>query len=240
LLGVFHGDGSTYFAEDGGGVITFACVPPENQAKISKALDRLKIPWGTTKTGVHVYSVRLAEDFARFKVSGLDREKWVFPENPAHWEEWVAGLLDSDGSVSRDGRGISFSQKAHGGFDFLRAVLDRLGVSYSTNDRPPRDRSKQQECLRILAGSRDLFKKFVKPRYPKKRARLAQATPPKLHDLGGQRFGSRVVLYHLFRSASSQWMTRCDCGLVAPVAAQKLLAGKSWACRSCTAQQKVA
>lgn len=240
LLGVFHGDGSTHFAEDGGGTVTFACAPPENRDKITATLDHLGIPWGTVSTGIQVYSVRLAEDFARFKVSGLDRERWMFPENPAHWGEWIAGFLDSDGCVSSDGRTISFSQKAHGGLDFLRRALDHLGIDYSTDYRPPRGRSKRQECVRILAGSRDLFKKIVRPRYPKKETRLAQATPSRLQDLTGQRFGSRVALHHVFRSIPSQWMTRCDCGLVAPVATQRLLAGTSWACRSCTARQKAA
>lgn len=240
LLGVFHGDGSTNLFKDGGGTVTFACLPSENQAKITEALDRLKIPWGNTKTGIQIYSVRLAKDFARFKVSGLGREQWMFPEAPAYWEEWLAGLLDADGSVSRDGRGISFSQKAHGGFDFLRAALDRFGVTYSTDDRPPRGRAKRQENLRILAGSRDTFKSFVHPRYPKKANRLAQATPPRLQELTGRRFGSRVVLHHISRSSPSKWMTKCDCGLVMPVATYRLLTGSSHACRSCTARRKAA
>jgi hypothetical protein len=233
---VFHGDGSTSFAEDGGGAVTFACVPSENQAKIAEALDRLGVSWGKISTGIQVYSVRLAEDFARFKVSGLDREQWMFPEDPDHWGEWIAGFLDSDGCVSRDGRGISFSQKAHGGLDFFRAALNRLEINYSTDSRPPRGRARRQEGIRILAGSRDIFKALVNPRYPKKATRLAQATPPRLRDLTGQRFGSRVALNHIFRSSPSQWMTRCDCGLVAPVIAQSLLK----ACRSCTARQKAA
>lgn len=238
LLGVFHGDGSTYFAEDGGGTVTFACTPPENQAKISETLDRLGVPWGKTGNGVNVYSVRLAEGFARFKVSGLGREQWMFPENPTHWEEWIAGLLDSDGCVSRDGRSISFSQKAHGGLDFLRVGLGHLEIASTTYDRPSRGRAKPQECVQILAGSRDAFKTLVRPRYPKKSFRLAQTTPPRLRNLTGLRFGRRVVLHHVSGSIPTQWMTRCDCGFLFPVAAQKLLTGKSHACRSCTDQRK--
>lgn len=233
ILGVFHGDGSTTFPEDGGGIVTFSCAPPECQQQIEQALDRVGVPWGQTPNGVHVYSVSLARTLARFKTSGRGREAWYMPESPTHVGEWLAGLLDSDGGVSKNGRVIEYYQKSHKGFDLLRRFLKDLEIEVSTYKRGRRGSSSPQETVRIRAGSRNRFKKFVHPRYPEKKRRINLPTSPPGHDLTGRVFGNRVALYRVYGSVPSKWMTRCSCGLERAVSTQKLLSGKSQTCAEC-------
>lgn len=172
LLGLFHGDGNTFFFEEGGATLTFSSTPPENQAVIIGTLNRLGIPHGTTKNGVHVYSVELARDFARFKVSSRRNPSWMFPETPACWASWLAGLLDADGTVSADGRVITFYQRPHGGLDVVCDILETMGIAFSTSYR--QRETTQEESVTILAANRSRFIEFVRPRFPKRRTRLAR------------------------------------------------------------------
>ena len=171
VLGLFHGDGSTHLAEEGGGSVMFACRPPENQDVIVETLRCLGVPSGTTKSTVNVYSVRLAQQMARFKISSRVHPRWMFPEVPSCWASWLAGLLDADGSVSPNGRRTVFYQRPHGGLDVVCEVLDGLGISYSTRYRQ-RERT-QEEAVEILAGGRARFVEVVRPRFPKRKTRLA-------------------------------------------------------------------
>jgi len=172
LLGVFHGDGSTSVSEKYGGTVTFACTPPENQAEIVRALSRLGIQHGITNDHVNVYSVRLAQDMARFKISSRQKKGWMFPEKPGCWASWLAGLLDADGCVSKTGRAITYYQYPHGGLDVVCDVLDEMGIPYSTGCRFRENT--EEESVSILAAGRSRFIEHVHPRYPRKQSRLMQ------------------------------------------------------------------
>ena len=172
LLGLFHGDGSTFIFAEGGGTVTFSCTPPENQTVIQQTLKSLGIQSGVTKDHVNVYSVRLARDLARFKVSSRENPRWMFPEEPSCWASWLAGLLDADGCVSKTGRSIVYYQFPHGGLDTVCEVLDGMGVSYSTGYR--QRENTQEESVSILASGRARFVAFVAPRFPKRKTRLAR------------------------------------------------------------------
>lgn len=172
LLGLFHGDGSTSFPEDGGGTVTFACTPPENQEVIQNALRRLGVRSGTTNDHVNVYSVSLARDLARFKNSSRKDPQWMFPECPQHWVQWLAGFLDADGTVSPDGRSIVFYQRPHGGLDVVCDVLEDLEIPFSARYRQ-RDTT-QEESVAVLAAGRAKFARVVKPRFVKRARRLAR------------------------------------------------------------------
>jgi hypothetical protein len=169
LLGVFHGDGCTSTLDGEGGTTTFTAKPREHQQLIREALSRVGITdgVGVTPNGVNVYSVTLAKDLQRFKVSGVDQEAWMFPEPPKYWWLWAAGLLDADGTVKKNGR-VAYYQKPHGGFDFLVELLEREGIRYS---RIPHS-TRNLEIVSILKAGHKQFLSLVQPRYPKKAARL--------------------------------------------------------------------
>jgi len=170
LLGLFHGVGSTWKDKDGGGNVTFASTSQENRNVIRAALTAVGIKEGVgeTRNGVHVYSVRLASDLGRFKVSGRDREGWMFPEHPSHWTEWLAGLLDADGWVRKDGCRARYYQKRHGGFDWASKALTRLGIQHTRRPRSDRPQEEIYICTRSMGAFRDL----VHPRFPKKARRI--------------------------------------------------------------------
>jgi len=122
---------------------------------------------GVTANGVNIYSVRLAKDLGRFKVSGVGHEKWMFPEYPAHWGPWLAGLLDADGTVQTTSR-VIYYQKPHGGLDRVAQVLTDLGIQYTRRIRPDRN----LEELSIQKASLGVFRAQVQPRFPRKALRL--------------------------------------------------------------------
>lgn len=92
----------------------------------------------------------------------------MFPEEPTYWGEWVAGLLDADGSVSKTGQ-VVFYQKPHGGLDRLVEVLSQMGVGHTQRKRPDRN----LERVYIRKGSLDVFRGAVAPRFSPKRQRLS-------------------------------------------------------------------
>ena len=172
LLGLFHGDGCTSVSRENGGAVIFAAKPPEHQEIITHALAEIAVSEGVgrTRNGVNVYSTVLARDLSRFKVSGVGKERWMFPEQPCHWGSWVAGLLDADGHVT-SGKKVTFYQKRHGGFDVLSNVLTERGIKFS---RAPRATRPTQEVITILKESLEEFCSWVQPRYPIKAARLGK------------------------------------------------------------------
>lgn len=172
LLGHFHGDGCTQVSPSEGGLVHFAAKPNENKQMLVEALMRVGVVSGVgvLPNGVSVYSVSLAKDLARFKVSGVGKERWMFPQDPSFWGEWVAGLLDSDGSVRPNGQ-VHFYQKKHGGFDRLAAVLSTHGLHFTRYRRSDRN----LESVYIRKESMGLFRTWCSPRFPKKAGRLEAA-----------------------------------------------------------------
>lgn len=168
LLGLFHGDGYARVS-DAGGFVNFAAAPLAHQDIIAGILTSVGIHDGMGKIhqGVNVYSIQLAKDFQRFKVSGVGHEKWLFPDIPSNWGAWLAGFLDADGTVGLDGR-ITFFQKPHGGMDFVAQALNTLGVRYTRRQHKTRN----LEELYVLKEDIEIFKKYVQPKFPKKFGRL--------------------------------------------------------------------
>ena len=153
-------------------MVTFAAAPAVHQEIIQKTLTAVGLVGGVgvTANGVNVYSVRLAQDLGRFKVSGVGQEEWMFPEVIPHKGEWLAGLLDADGTVRANQR-VIYYQKPHGGLDKVAEILEGLGVSFTRHRRPDRN----LEDLEIRKESRPLFQSHVQPRFPRKAARFAFA-----------------------------------------------------------------
>lgn len=158
----------------------FACKPKDRQAEILKGLKSVGLMGGIhqNRNGVRVFSTTLALDFLRFKVCGVGHESWVFDETPLHKGEWVAGLLDADGSVRPDGN-ILFYQKPHGGLGLLCGILDEWGVLYT---RKPQ-RGRNLEVVRVRKQSVPFFARRVRPRFLPKYTRLAQIAANNGHSL---------------------------------------------------------
>lgn len=169
LLGLFHGDGCTSLGD--GGVVNFAARPPENQIAIVQALVDVGITQGVgvNANGVNVYSVTLARDMARFKTSGLGKEAWMLPELPTDLWAWIAGIIDADGWVRKDGRRVRIYQKQHGGMTMVRCILSDLGVRSKIRQSPHRD----MEVLTFCVEDLGVLKTNLHLRFPKKQSRLA-------------------------------------------------------------------
>jgi hypothetical protein len=82
-------------------------------------------PYVTKTMRVHASSKPVMREFLRFKPGGRDG-RWTFPFLPKPLPVFLAGLLDSDGSVYPDG-GMLIWQRDNGNLDALDALLRASG-----------------------------------------------------------------------------------------------------------------
>lgn len=127
LLGVVHGDGN----------VRPDCVRVTADSKEDGWIDVLKqafvavgvaprIYTHRSRTYVSANSTALAAEFSKFKhYPSLGRSVWALPPR-LDLAEWVAGLIDTDGHVSR--YRVSLTQRGVRHLRYVRSALQELGI----------------------------------------------------------------------------------------------------------------
>jgi DNA-binding transcriptional ArsR family regulator len=134
FLGVIHGDGYINDKPNTGNITVHVCAKDHSYADTLLSLAH-SIGWKSAKLNkgknggkLFTYcSKNLTEYLVRFKRNRL----WYFPEKPGNLLHYIAGLVDTDGSIRKRGLLVRIGQRNNGNLAKIIPFLDELGMLYT-------------------------------------------------------------------------------------------------------------
>ena len=134
LLGVIHGDGYINNKPYMGHLTIHVCKRDLAYAytllNLAHSLGWKSAKLNKGKNGGKLFtycSKNLTEYLVRFKRNRL----WYFPEKPGNLLHYIAGLVDTDGSIRKRGLLVRIGQRNNGNLAKITPFLDELGMSYT-------------------------------------------------------------------------------------------------------------
>jgi len=94
----------------------------------------------------------LVDDQIGSKTATLRVPRWVAEDPARHFLPFLAGLIDTDGTVSRERGSASIAMQSAAFAEELRKLLGLFGVNAAISNRPPRDHEYQGNVIRDCGG----------------------------------------------------------------------------------------